>query len=102
VLIVPFAQSVSHVARLTIDDIAIDSEAVAIRFGDSAITLPEPLAAHLRELIADRSGWHAATVPETRWLFPGGAPRRPISEQVLSRRLKRIGVDCHDAPRCPT
>jgi hypothetical protein len=61
--------------------------------------MPDPLATQLRGLIAERRGWVAAAVPETRWLFPGGAPGRPINEQVLSRRLKRIGVDCSHARR---
>jgi integrase len=99
VLIVLFAQRVGRIARLTIDDVAIDDDTVAIRFGDTAITMPDPLATQLRELIAERRGWVAAAVPETRWLFPGGAPGRPINEQVLSRRLKRIGVDCSHARR---
>ena len=73
--------------------------AVAVRFGDTAITLPEPLANDLRVLIADRRGCVAAAVPESRWLFPGGSPGQPISERVLSLRLKRIGVDCPEARR---
>jgi hypothetical protein len=95
VLVVLFAQPVSRIANLTVNDIAIDHETVAIRLGDTAITLPQPLADHLRELIADRRGQAAAALPTTRWLFPGSSPGRPIGAQSLSRRLKRIGIDCH-------
>jgi LCP family protein required for cell wall assembly len=33
------------------------------------------------------------------WLFPGSSPSRPIGELSLSRRLKRIGVDCNNDRR---
>jgi hypothetical protein len=82
-----------------VDDITVVDESVAVRFGDTAITLPEPLASDLRVLIADRRGCVVAAVPESRWLFPGGSPGQPISERVLSLRLKRIGGDCPVARR---
>jgi len=51
------------------------------------------------KLVAERRPRATAAVGESRWLFPGGAPGRPMDAQVLSRRLKRIGVDCADARR---
>jgi len=94
VLVVVFAQPVIKIASLTVDDVAIDHETVAIRFGETAITLPQPLDDHLRELIIDRRDRAAAALPPPGWLFPGSSPGRPIGAQSLSRRLKRIGVDC--------
>lgn len=98
-LIVLFAQPVSRVARLTVADVIIDHDTVSIRLGQSAITVPESLERHLRELVVDRRGSHAATIPTSRWLFPGGAPGRPINEQVLGRRLRQLGVECWPARR---
>lgn len=94
VLVVVFAQPVTRIANLTVEDVAIDHETVAIRFGETVITLPQPLDDHLRELIADRRDRAAAALPTPPWLFPGSSPGRPIGAQSLSRRLKRIGVDC--------
>jgi len=94
VLVVVFAQPVTKLASLTVDDVAINDETVAIRFGQTAITLPQPLDGHLRELIAERRDRAAAELPTPPWLFPGSSPGRPIGAQSLSRRLKRIGVDC--------
>ncbi len=99
VLIVLFAQPVSRVARLTVDDLTIDHNTSTIRLGASAITLPAPLSDHVRRLLAERRSRAAAELGDSRWLFPGGAPGRPIGAQVLSRRLKRIGVDCANARR---
>lgn len=98
-LIVLFAQPVGRVARLTIDDVAIGDDSVAIRLGTTAIELPEPLAGHLRDLVADRRSGAAAAINEPRWLLHGKAPGRPIDELALSRRLKLIGVDCAAARR---
>lgn len=98
-LIVLFAQPVGRVARLTVNDITITDTTTTIRLGATAITLPEPLAGHVRQLIADRRSRAAADIGDSPWLFLGKAPGRPISSQVLSRRLKRIGVDCQDARR---
>ena len=50
-------------------------------------------------LAAAPSPWATAAVGESRWLFPGGAPGRPMDARVLSLRLKRIGVDCAHARR---
>ena len=54
-LVVLFARPVIRVARLTVDDITIDTDTVAIRLGSTAIVVPEPLAGELRGLVADRS-----------------------------------------------
>jgi hypothetical protein len=89
-----FAQPVIRVARLTVDDITIATGTVAIRLGSTAIVVPEPLAGELRRLVADRSCRATAQLSEPLWLFSGRVAGRPIDEQVLSRRLKRIGVDC--------
>ena len=99
VLIVVFAQRIGRVARLSIDDITIDEDTVAIRLGESAITLPDPLASELRELVAERRGWVAAALSEHGGYSPGGAAGRPINEQSLSHQLKPIGVDCDQARR---
>jgi hypothetical protein len=53
VLIAVFAQPVSRVARLTVDDVTVDGENVAIRFGDTAVSVPEPVASDVRKLLAD-------------------------------------------------
>jgi hypothetical protein len=99
VLIAMFAQPVSRVARLTADDVTIDGENIAIRFGDTAIRMPEPVARDVRTLMTDLAERRSAPVQHPAWLFPGSVPSRPIGEHVLSRRMKRIGVDCNDARR---
>lgn len=99
VLIAVFAQPVSRVARLTADDVTLDGEEVAIRFGDTAVSMPEPVARDVRKLMADLANRSSAMARHPPWLLPSSAPSRPIGELALSRRMKRIGVDCNDARR---
>jgi hypothetical protein len=82
VLVVAFAQSVTKLASLTVDDVAINEEIVAIRLGKTAITLPQPLADHLRELIADRCGRVAAQLPTAAVVVPRQFPRPPDRRAV--------------------
>jgi hypothetical protein len=93
--VVLFAQPLSRVARLTVDDLTIEPGRVALRLGDTAFELPEPLAGHVRELVSMRRSLVAAALPDReRWLFPGASPGRPIGELALGRRLRRLGIDC--------
>jgi hypothetical protein len=99
VLIAVFAQPVSRIARLTVDDVTVDGENVAIRFGDTAVSMPEPVAPDVRKLPAELAELSPRVVRRHQWLFPGAVASRPIGELVLSRRMKRVGVDCRDTRR---
>ena len=94
-----FAQPVSRVARLTADDVAVDEENVAIRFGDTAVSMPEPVAVSVRKLLADAAQRPIRNGPELVLAVPGSAPSRPIGEQALSHRMSRIGIECNNARR---
>jgi integrase len=99
VLIAVFAQPVSRVARLATDDVMLDGETVAVRFGKAAVSMPEPVARDVRKLLAELAELSPRMIRDHQWLFPGAVPSRPIGELVLSRRMKRIGVDCRDTRR---
>jgi hypothetical protein len=93
--VVLFAQPLSRVARLTVDDLTIEAERVTLRLGDTPLELPEPLAGHFRELVEKRRSLAAAALPgHERWLFAGASPGRPMGELALGRRLRRLGVSC--------
>ena len=99
VLIAVFAQPVVRVARLTTDHVAIDGDNITIRLGDTAVGMPEPIARDVRELLAHTAERSPTAPRDARWLFPGAVASRPIGEQVLSRRMKQIGVECNPARR---
>lgn len=77
-----YAQPVSRIVRLTIDDVIQDHDQVLIRLGDSPSPVPQPFAALLLDYAAHRANMHTATNPGSTWLFPGRRarpswPRRP-------------------------
>ena len=57
--------------------------------------MPEPVANDLRAWLDQRTRSMPPLATPSPWLFPGNPPSRPIGEQVLSRRMKLIGVDCN-------
>ena len=88
-----YAQRAATISRLTLKDIQVSDQQVRIRLGSEPILLPEPLAALVHILIANRSGLAALGDKGTSpWLFPGGQPGRPISADRLAERLRRLGL----------
>ncbi|MGH3720242.1 MAG: hypothetical protein ACRDRI_15640 [Pseudonocardiaceae bacterium] len=55
--------------------------------------MPDPLGGLVLRLAANRRG-HAALghTDDNPWLFPGGAPGRPISPTRLMARLQSFGI----------
>ncbi|MFD5180595.1 hypothetical protein ACFWM1_32630 [Nocardia sp. NPDC058379] len=93
-LVLFYAQPTTRIAGLTIDQIReTPNGRVELLLGKLPLQLAEPVGDLFRELVSNRKG-HAAIghTDEHSWLFPGGAPGRPISPQQLASRLKRVGV----------
>jgi hypothetical protein len=62
-------------------------------FGRVPVTLPEPLAALVRELAATRKGSNIIKATNAKpWLFPGRRPGQPLGDDRLGQRLQRIGL----------
>ena len=92
-LLLLYAQGLSTISRLTIDQISITGNDVRISLGHTPIRLPEPVDELARTVVTNRKG-HATigATAASRWLFPGGKPGRPISTERLKLRLKRLGI----------
>ncbi len=92
-LLILYAQKISTISQLTVDDVNITGETVAITFGTSPVVLPMPLATLVRELLANRRGKAKIGTPDDGpWLFPGGQPGRPLSDSQIGLRLHKIGI----------
>jgi len=92
-LVLLYAQRAATISRLTVKDIQVSDQQVRIQLGSEPIVLPEPLAALVHILIANRSGLAALGDKGTSpWLFPGGQPGRPISAERLAERLRQLGL----------
>lgn len=71
-LVLLYAQPVSRLVRLAVHDVVQDDGQVSVRLGDPPTPVPEPFAAMLVDLTANRANMN----PDSDWLFPGGRARR--------------------------
>ncbi|MFD7954318.1 hypothetical protein ACFV4X_12565 [Streptomyces ardesiacus] len=92
-LLLLFAQPTSRITQLTTEHVTDDGTKVTLRLGRTPIDLPSPLDDLIRRLVRRRRGQAAAaTITESKWLFPGGYPGQPLTSQQLAYRLRAIGV----------
>jgi hypothetical protein len=70
-----FAQPVTRIVRLAIDDITDQDGQLLLRLGDPPVPVPEPFAGLLLQLTASRQNTNTATNPASRCLSrpPGRA-----------------------------
>ena len=92
-LVLLFGQQQSRIAAMTTDQVTNRHDDVFIRFGRHEVPVPEPLGALLLHLIRHgKSHVGIGSPANTRWLFPGGLPGRPITASQLSHRLRTLGI----------
>lgn len=110
-LILLYAQPLTRIVRLTIDDITIDDGtkdsddalpldsqhrppggALAIRLGDPPAPIPAPFDELIRDYLAARPNLTTATNRDSRWLFPGRRAGQPLHPSSIRLRLQRLGV----------
>lgn len=92
-LLLCYGQQLSRIAVMTTDQVHRHAEHVSLRFGAHDITVPEPLAGLLAELIDVGRSHRGVGSPDTSpWLFPGHLPGRPITASRLGERLRLLGV----------
>jgi integrase len=92
VIVLLYAQPVSRIVRLTLEDVIRDGDTVLLRLGESPSPIPEPVADLLLEHIAHRDNMNTATNPASRWLFPGRRAGQPFRPDHLSALLNEIGI----------
>ncbi|MFI1652293.1 hypothetical protein ACH4XT_35920 [Streptomyces avidinii] len=91
-LVLLYAQPVTSIVRLTVDDVLDDGVAVAVRLGDPPSPLPEPVADLVRAYVQSRQHLPYASSRSSQWLFPGRQPGQPMNPVSLQVHLRRIGV----------
>jgi hypothetical protein len=90
-LMLLYAQPVSRLRRLTIDDVIRQDGEVLIRLGDPPAPVPGPFAALLLELASNRENMTTATNPSARWLFPGRRAGQPLNVGTILEELRQLG-----------
>ncbi|MGJ6968631.1 hypothetical protein ACSDR0_42665 [Streptosporangium sp. G11] len=92
IIVLLYAQPLTRVVQLTVDDLLRDGEAVFLRLGDPPSPVPEPIASLLLNYIATRDNMNTATNRASRWLFPGRRSGQPCRPDHLSALLREIGI----------
>jgi hypothetical protein len=92
VILLLYAQPVSRITRLTIDDVVHDGDQVLLRLGDPPSPVPEPVAVLLLDYLGQRTTMRTATNRNSRWLFPGRRAGQPLQPRTLSPLIHELGV----------
>lgn len=90
-LLLLYAQPITRIVRLTLDDISDHDGQVQLRLGDPPTPVPEPFATLLLDYTAARPNTKTATNPDTRWLFPGRRANQPLHPSTIEKRLGGLG-----------
>jgi hypothetical protein len=91
-LLLCYGQQLSRTAVMTTDQVHRHDDHVSLRFGAHGITVPEPLARLLTELLDTGRHRGVGSPGTSQWLFPGHLPGRPITAARLGERLRHLGV----------
>jgi hypothetical protein len=92
-LLLFYAQRLSTISTLTVDQVSGMNGATSMRLGTAPTVLPEPLAGLVLDLIATRRPYTViGHTNQTAWLFPGQRPGEHISADRLGQRLIAVGI----------
>jgi hypothetical protein len=83
IIVLLYAQPVTRIVRLTVDDVIRDEDQVLLRLGEPPSPVPGPAADLLLGWIDNRDNMNTATNPTSNWLFPGRSAGQPIHPDVL-------------------
>jgi integrase len=92
-LILLYAQPLSRITRLSVDDITLDEHGeMLVRLGDPPAPVPAPFAAIIKDYLASRPNLTTAANPNSTWLFPGQSAGQPLHPTSIRTRLHRHGI----------
>jgi hypothetical protein len=91
-IVLLYAQPVSRMVRLMLDDVIRDGDSVLLRLGEPPTPVPVPVADLLLEWIGSRGNMNTATNRNSRWLFPGRRAGQPMNSTALAALVNDIGV----------
>ena len=92
ILLLLYAQPVSRIVRLTVDDVVRDNDQVSVRLGAPLSPVPQPFAALLLEHADHRANMRTAANHASRWLFPGRGAGQPLRAETLAGAIHELGV----------
>jgi hypothetical protein len=91
-IVLLYAQPLTRIVRLSIDDVIHDGDHVFLRLGEPPSPVPGPLAELLLDWTAHRSNMNTATNHGSRWLFPGRRAGQPMTPEALAALVNDLGI----------
>ena len=93
-LLLLYAQPLTRICRLRVQDIAIVDGALTVHLGGhSPVPLPEPVATLTQQLLHERPNTNTAANQQSPWLFTGQRPGQPLHVARLMSGLRDRGID---------
>jgi hypothetical protein len=91
-LVLLYAQPLSRIVRLTLDDVIRDDGQVLLRLGEPPSPVPGPVADLLLSWTGNRDNMNTATNRNSPWLFPGRRAGQPMNPDALAALVNDIGI----------
>jgi len=92
-LVLLYAQPLTRIQQLTVDDIDTTPDGVLIiRLGDPPTPVPAPFDDIIRQHLAARRNQTTAANMTSPWLFPGRASGKPLHTTSLRDRLRKLDI----------
>ena len=91
-IVLLYAQPLSRIVRLTLDDVIRDGGQVLLRLGEPPSPVPGPVADLLLSWIGNRDNMNTATNRNSPWLFPGRRAGQPMNPDALAALVNDIGI----------
>jgi len=88
VLLLLYAQPITKIVRLKLDDVVDTPDGPAIRIGVDPAVLPPAVAELLAQHRSNRANTNTAGNPDSPWLFPGYSPGQPLHRSYVMRRIR--------------
>lgn len=99
-LVLLYAQQLSRIVAMTVDQVISDDDDVYLSLGNGRALVPEPLGSLVVELVATGRPYVGLGSPAPHtWLFPGLHPGRPLHPGHLGERLAKLGIDARAGRR---
>jgi hypothetical protein len=91
-IVLLYAQPVSRIVRLTLDDVIRGEDEVLLRLGEPPVPVPGAVADLLIRWTGSRTNMRTATNRNSPWLFPGRRAGQPMGPDYLTALLRDIGI----------
>ena len=91
-IVLLYAQPLSRVVRLTLDDVVRDGGQALLRLGEPPAPVPGPAAAILLGWAGSRRNMNTAANRNSPWLFPGRMAGQPMNPNALATLMRDIGI----------